>query len=193
MDLRKKILALRDGLSPSQIEEYSNKILENLRQLRPYRECKLPLFFHSFRSEVNTLSEIKRRISDKEQIALPRTLVKEKRLLCYKITSLDQLRPGAFSIMEPDPDKCTRIDPAHLDVVIVPGSVFDRQGGRFGYGGGFYDRFLSNEAPRAIRIGLAFSLQVLDNSLPVKPHDQFMDYIITEKETIICNGSQRKR
>jgi len=106
------------------------------------------------------------------------------------VTSFNQLRPGAFSIQEPDPALCLKIEPDQIDVVIVPGSVFDKRGARFGYGGGFYDRFLANDAPQAIRIALAFSFQVLDNNIPVKSHDQFMDYIITEKEIIFCNGQR---
>ena len=71
-------------------------------------------------------------------------------------------------------------------MVVVPGSVFDRRCGRYGYGGGYFDRFLSIEAPQALRIGLAFSLQVLPE-IPLKTHDQRMDIIVTENEILRCN------
>jgi len=188
--LRKKILSQRDKLSPDEIQSRSEKIGENLNKLPNYRRCKLPLFFYSFRSEVNTRPMIARRLEEGKQVALPRTLVSQRRLECFKIDSLDNLTPGAYSIPEPDPKFCQQIHPSQLDIVIVPGSVFDRRGGRFGYGGGFYDRFLSKEAPQALRVALAFSFQVQDSNIPIKPHDELMDYIITEREIIHCHDQR---
>jgi 5-formyltetrahydrofolate cyclo-ligase len=75
-------------------------------------------------------------------------------------------------------------------MVVVPGSVFDRRCGRYGYGGGYYDRFLSIEAPQALRIGLAFSLQVVPG-IPLKTHDQKMDIIVMENEMLRCNRKTR--
>jgi len=187
LDLRKKILSLRDKLPAWQAAKYSQKIIQNLRRLEEYKSCRLPLFFYSFRSEVDTRAEIERRIRARKHVALPKTNIPYKKLECFLITSLGQLKPGAFSIQEPDPSLCQKIHSEQIDLVMVPGSVFDRRGARFGYGGGFYDRFLSHDAPQAIRIGLAFSFQVLDNDIPVAPHDQFMDYIITENEIISCH------
>ena len=66
---------------------------------------------------------------------------------------------------------------------MLPGSVFDRAGNRLGYGAGFYDRFLAQEAPRAIRIGLGFSLQLVER-LPALAHDIPMNQLITERETL---------
>ncbi len=192
MDLRKEILKKRDLLSPAEIKNLSKKVHEKLLTLPPYSGSRLPLLFYSFRSEVGTHSLLKRRLDAGEPVALPRTLVAQKKLECYLVESFEQLIPGAFSIMEPDPARCHRVKPEKLDVVIVPGSVFDRRGGRFGYGGGFYDRFLSKDAPKAVRIALAFSFQVLDNEIPVAPHDQFMDYIVTEREAIVCHGRKQK-
>jgi 5-formyltetrahydrofolate cyclo-ligase len=77
------------------------------------------------------------------------------------------------------------VDPASIDTVLIPGSVFDVTGGRLGYGGGFYDRFLSNSAPQATRIGLAFSRQLVDR-VPMEPHDQYMDFLVTEEQIFDC-------
>ena len=192
MDLRKKILHKRDQLSADEITQLSLKIQARLRSAEEYVHAKVVLFFHSFKSEVDTLPEIKRRLTVGLPTALPRTKIKERRLECYLIRSLGDLVQGSFSIMEPDPAKCQRIDPGIIDAVIVPGSVFDRRCGRFGYGGGFYDRFLLSDAPQAVRIALAFSFQVMDNEIPVRPHDQFMDLIVTEKETIRCKNHERR-
>ncbi len=130
---------------------------------------------------------IAKRLSQGKAVALPRTIIAKRQLECFQISSLDDLVTGAYSIMEPDPERCPRVDPSELDMVIVPGSVFDRRGGRLGYGGGYYDRFLSKDAPQALRIALAFSFQVQDNNIPLQPHDELMDYIVTEKEIIRCH------
>ena len=72
-----------------------------------------------------------------------------------------------------------------VEVIVLPGSVFDEQGGRLGYGGGYYDRFIALQAPQAKRIGLAFEMQI-EKQLPLQPHDQKLHLIITEKRIIDC-------
>ncbi|MCW5213519.1 hypothetical protein VU04_11495, partial [Desulfobulbus sp. TB] len=62
---------------------------------------------------------------------------------------------------------------------------FDPLGGRLGYGGGYYDRFLTQDAPQAQRIGLAYTQQMVEQ-VPMEPHDQYMDMIITEEQVYQC-------
>ncbi len=188
MDIRKKILAERDKLPESLRANLSQKIRANLFAVDEFSLAKAPMLFCSFRSEVDTFPIISALLDQKRPVVLPVTDTRRKRLGCYLIESLNQLKAGAFSIKEPDPLMCAEIDPGQIDIVVVPGSVFDRRGARFGYGGGFYDRFLSGRAPSALRVALAFSIQVLNYNIPVKPHDEFMDIIITEREIIRCNG-----
>ena len=69
-------------------------------------------------------------------------------------------------------------DPISIDVVIVPGLAFTAAGDRLGQGGGWYDRFLTTVRPEAIKIGVAFTPQIVD-SLPVEPHDIRVDVVIT--------------
>ncbi len=75
-----------------------------------------------------------------------------------------------------------RLDPSSIDVVAVPGVAFDRRGGRIGYGGGYYDRFLRGVS--AFTVGLGFGHQVLDEDLPGGSFDLPVDAIVTEDETI---------
>ena len=95
------------------------------------------------------------------------------------------LLPGYKGIPEPDPKlaHARSIPATQLEVVIVPGAVFDRRGYRLGYGGGYYDRFLALEAPQALRIGLCFDLQLVDQ-LPEEAHDVPMDWLVTEQESL---------
>jgi 5-formyltetrahydrofolate cyclo-ligase len=102
-------------------------------------------------------------------------------LVHTEIKELSNLADGSFGLQEP----VERI-PASLnilDAVIVPLVAFDRHGARLGYGMGFYDAFL-HELPRSVeRIGLAFSIQEM-NHIPVFPHDEPLDTIVTEQEII---------
>jgi len=136
---------------------------------------------------VDTHQLIIERLNSGLEVAIPKTNVTNRRLETYLLKDWGKgLRPGAYGILEPDVKVASLIRPSQIDMVVVPGSVFDRQCGRYGYGGGYFDRFLSIEAPQALRIGLAFSLQVLPE-IPLKTHDQRMDIIITESEILRCN------
>ncbi len=113
------------------------------------------------------------------------TRVKEKRLDAIRITDPEtDLVPGYCNIPEPGEELCLRqkADPTEIDLILLPGSVFDKRGGRFGYGGGYYDRFVSS-APKASRIGLAFDLQIIEKA-PLQSHDEILDIIITETRII---------
>ncbi len=70
-------------------------------------------------------------------------------------------------------------DPRTIDVVIVPGTAFTRDGDRLGQGGGWYDRFLRSVRPDCVTIGVAFAPQVMAE-LPVEPHDVRLDHVVTE-------------
>lgn len=75
---------------------------------------------------------------------------------------------------------------AQIDIVFLPGVAFDRSGHRLGRGGGFYDRFLANlRAQRrdALIVGVCFASQLI-TAVPVEPHDQVMDVVVTPEETI---------
>lgn len=188
--MRKKILYQRDSLSLEDVKKKSEKILLSLARIPEIEKSDITFVYVSFRSEVLTMPFIYMTLKKKKTITVPLTIVKKKKLLAVHLTDPEkELHPGYCGIPEPFfpekkyQEKC--IDPALIKVVIIPGSVFDYRGGRLGYGGGYYDKFLSGNASGALRIGLAFQLQMADR-LELQPHDQLMDIIITEKETYYC-------
>jgi 5-formyltetrahydrofolate cyclo-ligase len=71
-----------------------------------------------------------------------------------------------------------------LDLLITPGLAFDHGGFRLGYGGGFYDRFVHRTRAEALRVGIAFSIQIVDE-VPHGPSDQRIDRIVTEDRTVV--------
>lgn len=78
--------------------------------------------------------------------------------------------------MEPAGD-ARAVMPFEIDAVVVPGVAFTKDGARMGRGKGFYDKYLSKNEFRALKIGVCFKEQVLDG-LPVEPHDVKMDVVI---------------
>lgn len=87
------------------------------------------------------------------------------------------LLPGAFGIREPSPALPT-IPVDAIDAFLCPGLAFDRRGGRLGRGRGFYDRLLEHARPDALKLGVAFPFQLVDNTFS-EPHDIHMDEIVT--------------
>lgn len=87
--------------------------------------------------------------------------------------------PGPSEVLEPPERKEIPLD--EIDLVVVPGVVFDKNGYRIGYGGGFYDNFLPKLKTDAKKIAVAFEMQMIEQ-IPYEGHDVRMDKIITERE-----------
>ena len=104
------------------------------------------------------------------------------------VSCATELREGKFSIMEPDSRICLAVEDCSPDLVLVPGVVFGRGGHRLGYGGGYYDRFLSRPGmASALKIGVCFSFQLVPR-IPADDWDQPVDVIVTEQETLWIAG-----
>ncbi|MFZ5769986.1 MAG: 5-formyltetrahydrofolate cyclo-ligase [Thermodesulfobacteriota bacterium] len=180
-DLRRRILAARENLAPDLRAEQSRLIRENVLQIDRVRQAELVMLYVNFRSEVESFALFSALHRLNILTCAPLTLVSDHRLATFLITDpASQLRPGYCRIPEPDPDRAAPVDPSGIDVVLLPGAVFDPQGGRLGYGGGYYDRFLAQAAPQALRVGLAYAMQVVDR-VPVLEHDVKLHYLVTEK------------
>ena len=99
-----------------------------------------------------------------------------------EIAHLHDLVDSAWNpwVREPGAAAAQVIAPAEIDLILVPGLAFTRDGWRLGRGGGFYDRFLSQLPAHATKLGVCFDLQLV-SALPTEPHDQRLDGVITEK------------
>jgi len=182
--LRQKILGARDGLSDKVRQAKSISVMQNFWTLLGMQQWSTLFIYVNFRSEVETLELIKKCINRDIRVAVPLVDASAVRMIPLLIKDPEQdLVPGYYNIPEPDPKKSLRLEPGEIDAAVIPGSVFDIHGGRLGYGGGYYDRFLLNDAPQAKRIGLAFELQVVDK-VPLEPHDQPLDILITEERIV---------
>ena len=119
-----------------------------------------------------------------KRVVVPIVNKETHELSLSELKRLGDLAPGAFpGIYEPAIPWRIPVDPSEVELVIVPGVVYDRHGGRIGMGGGFYDRLL-DRMTNATRIALAFSLQLRQQKLPLEDHDLPIHTIITESEVI---------
>jgi len=187
-ELRKIILAHRDTLTLAEQTEKSEQIVGSLADLPEVQQASILFVYVNFRSEVQTVPFIKHCLSAGKTVTVPVTCVAEKKLQTIQLTDVEKdLQPGYCGIPEPITilQQTMESDPASIDMVILPGSVFDRQGGRLGYGGGYYDRFLVDAAPGAVRVAVAYESQLVD-TIELQPHDQLMDWIITENNIYSC-------
>jgi 5-formyltetrahydrofolate cyclo-ligase len=183
--LRKDILTARNKLTPNQIDAKSMEIQHTLLTLEELRNRQSIFVYVSFRSEVATLTLIDALIDMGKTVIVPITRVQEKRLDAIHITNRSKdLEPGYCDIPEPKELLCNtrEVAPEDIETILLPGSVFDERGGRFGYGGGYYDRFLA-KVPTAARIGLAYDLQIIEKA-PLQKHDEILDLVVTESRVI---------
>jgi 5-formyltetrahydrofolate cyclo-ligase len=182
--LRKKIIALRDRLSPAEIMEKSALIAEKLYYLPAYTQAATIMFFIDFGSEVSTRSMVEETIKRGKVALAPKALPKTRELIPSQILNWEaDLAPGAYNIPEPHSDALRPRKPEEIDLLIVPGVAFDVKGNRLGYGGGYYDRFFPMLKPNVSLIALVFDLQI-QPEIPVDDWDQSVDIVITEKRII---------
>ena len=183
-DLRSSILAQRSRLTAKESDFFAHQLLSLLFTLPEIQANNCFFVYCSYQKEVPTKTLIDRLLAMGKTVAVPLTDPRNFTMEAVVLSDPDKdLISGYKGIPEPDssliPEKI--ISPACIEVALVPGSVFDVQGNRLGYGGGFYDRFLAHKAPQALRIGLAFSFQVMER-IPHQAHDVPMDMVVTEKD-----------
>jgi 5-formyltetrahydrofolate cyclo-ligase len=110
------------------------------------------------------------------RIALPRVSAPTLLSLHWTVAS-DELVAGAFGILEPSAETPSA-RPEDIDVALVPGVAFDASCNRIGYGGCFYDNLLPLLRPDALKIGLAFDVQLVE-TVPAEDHDVALDWVVT--------------
>ena len=134
----------------------------------------------SVSNEVDTHALIRDALDDGKCVAVP-VARKGRPMIQVRISDLSELVPAPFGLLEPAEGSWDPVPPGAFDLVIVPGLAFDHRGNRIGFGGGFYDRFLSGLD--AARVGVAYEFQ-LGETLPTEPHDVGLDWLVTESQTL---------
>lgn len=185
-EIRKKILEIKDTLTPEIVKDKSTNIFHQLNKTEFYTKASNVMIYVSFGSEVMTRPIIDDMLNNGKRVFIPVTVPKTKALIVSELKNYDDdLVVGHFGVLEPKEDTLRPVEPNILDLVIVPGVAFDRRGYRIGYGGGYYDRFLPRLPDKATTVSLAFDMQLIDH-IPTSQYDIPVEYIITEKQFIKC-------
>ncbi len=193
-DIRRDYLDRRRALSADDREKKSRQASARLMELilsLPQIEKSEGLKIASYRAdqasgEIDPSGILEEHAFAAAYFFYPRVLNRSEGTMefCAPVTELDWVQ-GAFGLYEPRRE-LPAVHPMSLDLIVVPGVVFDREGGRVGRGGGFYDRYL-NQASQALRIGFAYDFQVTSRLVTSNAWDQKVDYLVSELEIIDCH------
>lgn len=175
--LRQRYRVYREELDPVRKAEMDAAIRRRVLRLPVYRHNRVLLTYVSKSIEVDTIGLIEAALAGKKRVAVPRCIPGTREMQFYFIRSLEDLEPGMFGVLEPNPQKCQVLTDLRRGLCIVPGLAFDTQGYRLGYGKGYYDRFLSKFGGRTA--GLCYRACVPWN-LPHGYYDQPVDVLVTE-------------
>jgi 5-formyltetrahydrofolate cyclo-ligase len=110
----------------------------------------------------------------------------EQALLTSATAGKKIIVPDHFGLIDVTGLFAKRALPADIDLVLVPGLIFDEAGHRIGYGGGWYDELVTQLRDGVKTVGIAYEEQVA-LTLPREPHDLRLDLIITDERVINPN------
>ncbi|WP_240620244.1 5-formyltetrahydrofolate cyclo-ligase [Peribacillus acanthi] len=182
--IRKQILNALTMKHENDYKEQSCRISEKLFLLKEWNQSKIVAITVSNFPEVETRTIIESAWEQGKIIVVPKCIPKEKKMDFRKIDSFDQLEQAYFSLWEPIVHTTESIQHDKINLTIVPGVAFARNGYRIGFGGGYYDRYLENW--KGMTVSLAFEEQIV-NSVPIDRFDLPVSTIITPKEVIYCD------
>ncbi len=178
--LRRRCHQIRGKMSVEQVKRASRAVCDHLSDWPLFQQARTVLTFLAFRNEID-LSDLFGRWPDKHWLA-PRVVegaeLKPEQRPYLTLHPYDPARlvRHRFGMWEPGKNLPV-VDAGEVEMVLVPGVAFDRQGGRLGYGGGFYDGLLP-QATQAARVGVTFDELVLD-AIPMQPWDWRVGWLVT--------------
>ena len=182
---RQRVLQQRRAFSATEKTPAEQRMLKFLQSWDVFRQAKTIHIFISKTDEPDTSPIIESAWESGKTVAVPCVIPETFELFHSQLKSFEDLSSGALGVLEPSPEGRIAMNPESFDLVIIPGVAFDRQGGRLGYGKGYYDRFL--EQTTAFRLALAFNFQVLEK-VPTEKHDVPMNGVLTESGIIEVNN-----
>ncbi len=188
--LRVRLLETRRLLSAADRTLKSRRIWERCLALPFFRRPSLVCSYVGYGEEVQTGEGLQGLLNSGCRIAVPTQ--KDGRAVpsFAEIHAWEDLSPNALGILEPSAEVLRPVPTGQIPLFLVPGVGFDESGARLGYGLGFYDRALEPSSPDALRVGLAFEVQVVSR-IPVDDHDYPMDMIVTENRVIEASVHSR--
>jgi 5-formyltetrahydrofolate cyclo-ligase len=175
----------RQAVPAAERERLAGRVEETLFALPEVAAAGTILLFYSFGSEVATAGMAERVLAEGKRLLLP--YLEDQVMEAAEVRPGDRLVPTSYGPKEPA--RRISVKPEDVDAVVTPGLAYDRRGHRLGYGAGYYDLYLSRLDPRAVRIGVAFSIQLVDR-IPVGPKDVAVDLLVTDRGSFDCRAVQ---
>lgn len=181
--LRKETSAKLRAISADKRKADSEKLCARLKEQATFQNAGAILFFASLPEEPDLWPLLNEVLGGKKMIALPCFDADNQAYTPRRITDIHvEILSGKFGIREPAPT-CVAIPLRDLDLVLVPGVAFARDGHRLGRGKGFYDRLLQHFTGQ--KIGIAFDEQIVE-AIPAEKNDVRMDWILTPTQCVNC-------
>jgi 5-formyltetrahydrofolate cyclo-ligase len=185
-ELRRELLAARAALSPEDRAERAARAATRLLAFRPLLHARTVGVYVALGAEVDPSAAADALRARGARLVYPRARPGDRRL-AFAEAAPGALVKGPLGALEPPPG-APEVDPDAIDALLLPGVAFSLDGLRLGRGGGYYDATLAAQ-PRALRVGLAFDLQILP-ALPEEPHDARVDVVATEARLLLFPRDQ---
>jgi 5-formyltetrahydrofolate cyclo-ligase len=180
--LRETLSARRKALTPQVLDTRGLKVQARFLATPYYENAKTIALYAPIRGEVPTRDILIAALADGKTVCYPLSHVHGRILSFRAISSESELEPGRLGVREPT-NAADLVAVEKIDLFVVPGLGFSRDGKRLGRGGGYYDATLKAALERSRRVGLAFSDQVVDE-IPINLDDVVMDLVVTEAESL---------
>ena len=174
--LRAVVEQRRRVMDKDKVAEDSARIIAQIEQMAAFREAKVVMMYYPVHNEVD-LRPLLAKYEGQKIFLLPVTHRHSMEVRPYD--GEEMMRKGRLGVPEPQ----TQPYSGHIDLMLVPGVVFDHHCHRIGRGGGYYDKFLRKH-PYATKVGVCYSFQLKKHTIPHKRIDQKMDRIVTPLQTI---------
>lgn len=174
----------RRSLAPAACAEATTRLAAQLATLPVLAGARVVLAYGASAEELALDEAVAALRAAGARIAYPR-IEEAGALALHELGTESELVAGPHGIREPAAS-APRVSADEIDAVLVPGCAFDARGTRVGFGGGYYDRLLPL-LENAVRIGIAYDEQVSADPLPLEPHDEPVDLIVTPTRVIAAD------
>ncbi len=188
--IRRRMRAVLAGLGDRERREASAALCRRLADLPAWREARCRLVFLPMAGEPDIETAAAAAAADGHRICVPRVDWDRRRMWPVAIGGFDEALPDPEHPGLRSPPPGPAVDPAEIDLVLVPGLAFDAAGGRLGRGGGFYDRFLPTLPSETVRVGVAFDAQILPE-VPTDELDARMSFVLTDARCLPAASGAR--
>ena len=174
----------------------SHLAMRRFMELPEYQAAQTVMWYLDCRSELRTRHDLPAALAGDKRIVVPYCTVDEEgqnKLGLWHLESMDELVVGKWKILEPPKERWEEpgkvVAPQELDLVMVPGVGFDRDGGRMGNGQGYYDRLLNQVRDDCPLVAVCYESQLFPK-LVVSQHDVFMNKVVTESAVYTRTGGR---